>query len=74
MQTTIPAPLSWVESVGQLALTPRSNKRLEELMDRNNNGQLTKDELEELESLVEMSESLALVRAEAWRLLGRKPQ
>ncbi|MFT5524187.1 MAG: hypothetical protein ACI9HK_002138 [Pirellulaceae bacterium] len=43
-------------------------------MDRNNEGQLTPSEFEELESLVEMSESLALVRAEALRLLGRKPQ
>ena len=41
-------------------------------MDRNNDGQLTDNEREELESLVEMSESLSLVRAEALRLLGRK--
>jgi len=42
-------------------------------MDRNNDGSLTENEREELESLVEMSESLSLVRAEALRLLGRKP-
>jgi hypothetical protein len=42
-------------------------------MDRNNEGQLNADELAELEALVEMSEELSLVRAEAIRLLGRKP-
>jgi hypothetical protein len=74
MPAMVPAPLSWVEAVGQLGLTPRSNQRLQDLMDRNNNGQLNEAERNELESLAEMSESLSLVRAEAWRLLGRKPQ
>ncbi len=74
MQATVAAPLDWVESVGALKLTPKSNQRLQELMDRNNRGELTADERENLEALVELSESLSLVRAEAWRLLGRKPQ
>jgi hypothetical protein len=43
-------------------------------MDRNNEGQLTQAEFAELETLVEMSESLSLVRAEALHLLGRHPQ
>jgi hypothetical protein len=74
MQTTIAAPITWIETVGQLSLTPRSNARLQDLMDRNNEGQLTPNERAELESLAELSEELSLVRAEAWRLLGRKPQ
>lgn len=71
--TTIPAPPDWVESVSQLKLPDRADRRLQLLMDRNNEGRLTESEREELESLVDMSESLALVRAEALRLLGRKP-
>ena len=43
-------------------------------MDRNNEGRLSSDERDELESLVELSESMSLVRAEALRLLGRSPQ
>ena len=43
-------------------------------MDRNTEGSLTEDERGELESLVEISERLSLVRAEAFHLLGRKPQ
>jgi hypothetical protein len=42
-------------------------------MDRNTNGALTPGEREELEALVELSESIALVRAKALHLLGRKP-
>ncbi len=42
-------------------------------MDRNNEGLLTDAERVDLDSLVELSERLSLVRAEALRLLGRKP-
>jgi hypothetical protein len=43
-------------------------------MDRNNEGLLSSSEREELESLVEWSESVSLLRAEALRLLGRHPE
>jgi hypothetical protein len=46
---------------------------MQALMDRNNEGLLTPSEREELESLVEWSESVALLRAEAWHLLGKQP-
>ena len=42
-------------------------------MSRNNEGLLTETERQELDSLVEMSESISIVRAEALRLLGRQP-
>lgn len=74
MNTTIAAPQKWVETVGELRFPPRADQKLQELMDRNNEGLLTEDEREELEFLVEFSERLALVRAEALHLLGRKPQ
>lgn len=74
MSTTIDAPLEWVESVGNLRLPPKADQRLQELMDRNNEGLLTDDDRADLESLVELSERLSLVRAEALHLLGRKPE
>ena len=43
-------------------------------MDRNNEGLLTDTERADLESLVELSERLSLVRAEAIHLLGRIPE
>ena len=69
----VSAPTDWIESISRLRLPPRADRRLSELMDRNNEGQLSTDERADLEALVEMSETLSLVRAEAIRLLGRKP-
>ena len=73
MSSTIDAPLEWVETVGELRLPPKADRRLQELMDRNNEGLLSEAERADLESLVELSERLSLVRAEALHLLGRKP-
>jgi hypothetical protein len=74
VSSTIDAPLDWVETVGNLRLPPKADQRLQELMDRNNEGLLTETERADLESLVELSERLTLVRAEALHLLGRRPQ
>jgi hypothetical protein len=40
---------------------------------RNNEGLLDQSEREELEALVELSEQLSLVRAEALQILGKRP-
>lgn len=74
VSSTIEAPLEWVETIGGLRLPPRADHRLQELMDRNNEGLLTQAERADLESLVELSERLSLVRAEALHLLGRRPE
>ena len=71
--TVISAPADWVESVSRLKLPPKADRRLHELMDRNTDGKLTERERDDLEALVELSESLSLVRAKALHLLGRKP-
>jgi hypothetical protein len=73
MSPVVEAPLDMVEAVAALRLPARSDKRLQGLMDRNNEGSLTPTEREELESLVELSETLAIVRARALHLLGRHP-
>lgn len=70
----ISAPVDWVESVSELRLPAKTDRRLQELMDRNTEGRLTDEERADLESLVELSETLALVRAEALHLLGRAPK
>jgi hypothetical protein len=74
MSSTIPAPAEWVATVGELRLPIKADFRLQQLMDRNNEGQLSSLEREELEALVEFSERLSLVRAEALQLLGREPR
>ncbi len=41
MSSTIEARLEWVETVENLRLPPKADQRLQELMDRNNEGLLT---------------------------------
>lgn len=74
MNSTIAAPVDWVEAVGNLHFPSKTDHRLQQLMDRNNEGLLRESEKEELESLVELSERLSLVRGEALQILGKLPQ
>ena len=73
MNSTMEAPVGWVESVGNLRFPAKADQRLQALMDRNNEGLLQESERQELEALAELSEQLSLVRAEALGLLGRQP-
>lgn len=73
MSATIAAPVNWVEAVGNLHFPSKADRRLQELMDRNNEGLLEPSEREELEALVELSEQLSLVRGEALQILGKRP-
>lgn len=73
VMSVIEAPLEMVEAVAALRLPPKADSRLQVLMDGNTSGLLTPAEREELEGLVELSETIALVRAKALHLLGRKP-
>lgn len=73
MSAVIQAPVDLLEAVAELHLPPRADRRLQLLMDRNTNGALSQIEREELEDLVELSERMSLVRAEAMHVLGRKP-
>ena len=72
--SVVSAPLDWVELVSDLRLPPKVDHRLQDLMDRNTEGQLSAEETADLEYLVELSETLSLVRAEALHLLGRNPK
>lgn len=74
MKSVIAAPVDWIKSVGNLRLPLKADDRLRDLMDRNNEGLLSEGEREELAALVEWSEQLSLVRAEALELLGTRPE
>ena len=74
MATVVEAPVQMVERVAALRFPPHADRRLQLLMDRNNEGTLTSEEREELTALVELSETMALVRAEAMHVLGREPE
>jgi len=73
MPTVIEAPVDLVEAVADLRFPPKTDELLQSLMDRNTNGILTSAERDELQALVELSETMSLIRARALKLLGRKP-
>jgi hypothetical protein len=73
MSAVIEAPRTLVEAIAEMRFPAKTDALLQALMDRNTNGQLTAVEREELEALAELSETIALVRAQALRLLGRTP-
>jgi hypothetical protein len=73
MAPIVETPRDLVEAMADLRLPPKADRRLQELMDRNNDGLLTPEERDQLEALVELSETIAPVRARALQLLGRKP-
>ena len=64
----------WAEFDSKLHLPARVDRRLQALMDKNNDGKLSDSERAELELLVEASEMLSLVRAKAFRFWGCRPQ
>ena len=73
MVSVVQAPRDLVEDFANLRLPPKLDQRLQELMDRNNDGKLTQAERQDMADLVEWSEDISLLRARALHLLGRKP-
>ena len=73
MPATIETPVELMEAIAQLRLPPHTDQQLQRLMDASTNGVLTHSEREQLEALVEWSESVSLLRARALHLLGVRP-
>jgi hypothetical protein len=73
MSAMIEAPRELLEELLELHFPPNVDARLQDLMDRNNEGQLSDEEKEDLAMFVELSEKMSLLRARAFRLLGRTP-
>ena len=69
MSSVVAAPTDWLQSVGELRFSSKADRRLQDLMERNNEGRLSESEREELATLAELSEPMALVRAGALGLL-----
>lgn len=73
MTAMLEAPVEFVESLATMRFPAKTDRRLQELMDRNTKGDLTMAEKDELESLAELSETMSLFRGQALHLLGRRP-
>ncbi len=69
MGAIVSVPREVLESLKAFRFPPKLDKRMQVLMDRNNEGLLTAPEREELEGLVELSEDMALQRAQVHVLL-----
>jgi hypothetical protein len=73
MTATITVPAGWIESISDLRLPPQTDRHLQTLMDRNNEGLLQPAEKDELAALAALSEEISLLRADALHLLGKRP-
>jgi hypothetical protein len=73
MSAVIETPVELVEAMADLRFPPRTDAHLQHLMERHSEGLLTAAEREELEALVDLSETMSLLRAQALRVLGRSP-
>jgi len=74
MTAMLNTPYDLVQSFADVRLPLKSDARLQSLMDRNTEGHLSPQEREDLELLVELSETLSLLRARAIQVLGRRPK
>jgi hypothetical protein len=71
---TMVVPRNDLEMIADARFPPGVDYRMQDLMERNNNGQLNAAEHEELKGLADMSMIWSLVRARAMIALKRKPQ
>ena len=68
---TVEAPIELVTSLADLQFPRKIDTHLQILVDPNTEGYLSESERVELEALVELSETISLLRAQALRALGR---
>lgn len=73
MGAEVSFPNEFVEALCELRFPEKTNELLQRLMDRNTEGLLSSDERLELESLVELGQTMSLIRARALKSLGRTP-
>jgi hypothetical protein len=66
----VEVPVPFLKRVAAFKLSPVADRRLQQLMDRNTEGRLSRGERAELRALVDLSERLSLLRAEAFAALS----
>lgn len=74
MSRTVEIPLDLLEEFAQLEFPLSTQEALSRLMDKNNEGQLTPEEREELKALVELNERVSVLKGRARLLLGKHCQ
>lgn len=69
MGPTIETPVDFLEEMANFAFPSSTQEKLDDLMDKNNDGKLTDSEKNELKALVELNERVSLVKARARLIL-----
>lgn len=69
----IETPEQLMEAIADFHLPRSTDEHMQRLMDRNNDGELSIEETEELTALADLGTAISLLKAHAMRLLGRKP-
>jgi hypothetical protein len=63
-----------LEALANSMLAPRSQSRLDDLLRRNSEGELSKGEIDELDSLLQQVDELNLLKARAEYTLRHQPE
>ena len=69
----LPTPRDLLEQMADMRFDPATDARLQDLMDRNNFGELSEDERAELAGYAALNQQMSIARARAMVVLGRKP-
>lgn len=69
----IETPEQLMEAIADFHLPRSTDEHMQRLMDRNNDGELSIEETEELAALADLGTAISLLKAHAMRFLGRKP-
>jgi hypothetical protein len=70
MGALVTVPREALEALESFRFPPQLDRRLQDLMDRNNEGQLSESERDELAGLADLSERMSLHRAQVHQLLA----
>ena len=73
MSDEISVPREFMEQLAALRFPAETDTRMQELVERNYEGRLNKDECAEYESLVELSAAFSFLKMQAQQCLERNP-
>jgi hypothetical protein len=68
----LPTPKDLLEQMAELRFDADTDARLQELMDRNNFGELSESERAELARYAALNQQMTIIRGRAMIVLGRK--
>lgn len=71
MSITIETPVELLREMAQFEFPPSTQEKLNQLMEKNTEGNLTEPEKKELRALVDINERVSIIKAQAKLLLAQ---